>query len=78
MVTRIIGFLPDIASLEAYKLLGKLLQINLHGLLNISDSVALCFVHLNYFVIPNDFQGSDDPAFHELLATTFPARASFE
>ena len=46
-----------------------------HGLLDINDSVALCFVHLNSVVIPSDSQGSDDPAFHDLLATEFPARA---
>ena len=57
---------------------GKLLQINPHGLLDISDFVALCFVHLNYVVIPIDSLDSDDPAFHDLLATNFPARASFE
>ena len=59
-------------------MLGKLLQINPHELLDISDSVALCFVHLNSVVLPSDSQGSDDPAFHDLLATEFPARASFE
>ena len=59
-------------------MLCKLLQINPHELLYISDSVALCFVHLNSVVLPNDSQGSDDPAFHDLLATEFSARASFE
>ena len=55
-----------------------MLQMNLHWLLDVSDSVALCFVHLNSVVLPNDSQGSDDPAFHDLLATEFPARASLE
>ena len=50
--------------------------MNPHGLLDINDSVALCFVHLNSVVLPSDPQGSDDPAFHDLLATEFPARAS--
>ena len=62
----------------ACKLLGKLLQSNPHWLLDISDYVALYFVHLNSVVLPSDSQGSDDPAFHNLLATEFPARASFE
>ena len=52
--------------------------MNPHGLLDIGDSVALCFVHLNSVVLPSDYQGSDDPAFHDLLATEFPARASLE
>ena len=52
--------------------------MNPYGLLDISDSVVLCFVHLNSVVLPSDSQGSDDPAFHDLLATEFPARASFE
>ena len=52
--------------------------MNHHALLDISDSVALCFVHLNSVEIPSDSQGSDDPAFHDLLATEFPARASLE
>ena len=51
--------------------------MNPYGLLDISDSVALCFVHLNSVVLPGDSQGSDDPAFHYLLATEFPACASF-
>ena len=55
-----------------------MLQINPLGLLDINDSVALCFVPLNSVVLPSDSQGSDDPAFHNLLATEFPARASFE
>ena len=59
-------------------MLRKLLQINPHALLDICDSVALCFMHLNSVVLPRDSQGSDDPAFHDLLATKFPARASFE
>ena len=52
--------------------------MNPHGLLDISDSVALCFVHLNSVVLPSNFQGSDDLAFHDLLATEFPARASLD
>ena len=56
----------------------KLLQMNFHGLLDISDFVALCLVHLNSVVLPSDSQGSDDPAFHDLLATECPARASLE
>ena len=59
-------------------MLCKLLEINFHGLLDINDSVALCFVHLNSVVLPCDSKGSDDPAFHDLLATEFPARASLE
>ena len=55
-----------------------MLQINPHGLLEICDFVALCFVHLNSVVLPSDSKGSDDPAFHDLLATEFPARASLE
>ena len=55
--------------MDACKLLGKLLQINTNGLPDISYSVALCFVHLNFVVLPNDSQGSDDPAFHDLLVT---------
>ena len=57
---------------------GKLLQMHPHGLLDINDSVALSFVLLNFVVLPGDSQGSDDSAFHDLLATEFPARASFE
>ena len=52
--------------------------MNPHGLLYTNDVIALCFVHLNSVVLPSDSQGSDDPAFHDLLATEFPARASFE
>ena len=52
--------------------------MNPHGLLDIGDFGALCFVHLNSVVLPSDSQGSDDPAFHDLLATEFSARASFE
>ena len=52
--------------------------MNPHGLLDISDSVSLCFVQLNSVVLPDDSKGSDDPAFHDLLATEFPSRASFE
>ena len=59
-------------------MLSKFLQINSRGLLDINDSVALCFVHLNSVVLLSDSQGSDDPAFHDLLATEFPARASLE
>ena len=33
-------------------MLCKLLQMNLHGLLEISDYVALCFMHLNSVVLP--------------------------
>ena len=54
------------------------MQINPYGLLDINDSVALCFVPLNSVVLPSDSQVSDDPAFHDLLATKFPARASLE
>ena len=35
-------------------------------------------MHLNSVVLPNDSQCFDDPAFHDLLATEFPARASLE
>ena len=59
-------------------MLGKLLQINHNWLLDISDSVAFCFVHINSVVLPSDSQGSNDPAFHDLLATKFSAGASFE
>ena len=52
--------------------------MNHHALLDINDSVALCFVHLNSVVLPSDSQNSDNPAFHDLLATEFPARASLE
>ena len=52
--------------------------MNPHGLFYINDSVTLCFVHLNSVVLPSDSQRSDDPAFHDLLATEFPARASLE
>ena len=52
--------------------------MNLHELFDVSKYVALCFVHLNSVVLPSDSQGSDDPAFHDLLATEFSARASFE
>ena len=34
--------------------------MNFHGLLDISDSVPLCFVHLNSGVLPGDSQGSDN------------------
>ena len=34
--------------------------MNFHGLLDISASVALCFVHLNSVVLPGDSQGSDN------------------
>ena len=49
-----------------------------HALLDISDYVALCFVHLNFVVLLSNSQGIDDPAFHDLFATEFPARASLE
>ena len=52
--------------------------MNYHGLLDISEPVALCFVHLNSVVLPSDSQGFDNPSFHDLLATEFPARASIE
>ena len=55
-----------------------MLRLTPYGLLDICDSVALCFVRLNSVVLPSDSQGSDDPAFHDLLATEFSARASFE
>ena len=51
---------PEIASPGACKLLCKVLHMNPHGLLDISDSVALCFVHLNSVVLPGDSQGSDN------------------
>ena len=44
------------ASLGACKLLGKLLQMNHHALLDICDCVALFFVHMNlscFLTIPN-------------------------
>ena len=62
----------------ACKLFGELLQINPYGLLHISDSVALCFVHLNSVVLPSNSQGFDNPAFHDVLATEFPAHVSLE
>ena len=52
--------------------------MNPDWLLHISAFVALCFVHLNSVVLPGDSQNSDDPAVHDLLATEFAARASFE
>ena len=54
------------------------MQINPHALLDICHFVALCFMHLNSVAIPSNSQGSDDPAFHDLLATKFPARASLK
>ena len=72
MVTRIIGFLqesryngtqnagPEIASLGTCKAIDKLLQMNPYGLLDISDSVALCFVHLSSVVLPGNSQCSDN------------------
>ena len=53
-------------------------MINPHGLLDISTSVAPCFVRLNSVELLSDSQGFDDPAFHDLLATEFLARASLE
>ena len=41
-------------------MIAKLLQMNPHGLLDISDSVALCFVHLNSVVFSGDSQSSDN------------------
>ena len=52
--------------------------MNHYALLDICDCVALFFVHMNSVVLPSDSQRSDDPAFHDLLATEFSARASFE
>ena len=52
--------------------------MNHNALLDICDCVALFFVHINYVVLPSDSQRSDDPAFHDLLAREFSARASFE
>ena len=90
VVIRIIGFLqesrykgtqnarPEITALGTCKKSGKLLQMNHHALLDICDCVALFFVHMNSVVLPSDSQRSDDPAFHDLLATEFSAGSSFE
>ena len=52
--------------------------MNHHALLDICDCVAWFLVHMNFVALPSDSQSYDDPAFHDLLATKFSARASFE